>query len=71
MRIAIVGSGISGLTSGYLLSRKHDITVYEANDYQNDWDGTNNDGDELPDGTYYVVFDTPDRSLNNFIDLRR
>ncbi|GEA11914.1 hypothetical protein KUL49_22890 [Alteromonas sp. KUL49] len=32
-RIAIVGTGISGLTSAYLLNRKHDITVYEANDY--------------------------------------
>ncbi len=32
-RIAIVGSGISGLTSAYLLSRQHDITLFEANDY--------------------------------------
>ena len=32
-RIAIVGSGISGLTAAYLLGRKHDITVFEANDY--------------------------------------
>ena len=33
MRIAIVGAGISGLTSAYLLHRKHDITVFESNDY--------------------------------------
>ena len=32
-RIAIVGSGISGLTAAYLLSRRHDITVFEAKDY--------------------------------------
>lgn len=32
-RIAIVGSGISGLTSAYLLSRNHNITVFEAEDY--------------------------------------
>ena len=32
-RIAIIGSGISGLTCAYLLSREHDITVFEANDY--------------------------------------
>lgn len=32
-RIAIVGSGISGLTSAWLLHRQHDITVFEANDY--------------------------------------
>jgi len=33
MRIAIVGSGISGLVSALLLSREHDVTVYEAEDY--------------------------------------
>ncbi|GIU41765.1 amine oxidase [Shewanella sairae] len=32
-RIAIVGSGISGLTSAHILSKKHDVTVFEANDY--------------------------------------
>ena len=29
-RIAIVGSGISGLTAAYLLARSHEIAVYEA-----------------------------------------
>jgi uncharacterized protein len=33
MRIAIVGSGISGLGAAWLLSRTHDVTVFEANDY--------------------------------------
>ncbi len=33
MRIAVVGSGISGLVCAYLLSRDHDVVVYEANDY--------------------------------------
>mgnify|MGYP001173313913 CR=1 FL=1 len=33
MRIAIIGTGISGLTAAYLLNRKHDITVFEKNDY--------------------------------------
>ena len=31
--IAIVGTGIAGLTSAYLLHRKHQVTVFEANDY--------------------------------------
>lgn len=32
-RIAIIGSGISGLVCGYKLSPNHDITVFESNDY--------------------------------------
>ena len=31
--IAIIGSGISGLTSAYLLSQKHQVTVFEKNNY--------------------------------------
>ena len=33
MKIAIIGTGISGLTTAYLLSDSHDLTVFEKNDY--------------------------------------
>ena len=33
MRIAIVGTGISGMVAAYLLSDDHDVVVFEANDY--------------------------------------
>jgi len=33
MRIAIIGTGISGMVAASLLHVKHDITVFEANDY--------------------------------------
>ena len=32
MKIAIVGTGIAGLTAAYKLHRQHDVTVYEAAD---------------------------------------
>ena len=33
MRIAVIGSGISGLATAWLLSRKYRVTLYEAQDY--------------------------------------
>lgn len=33
MRIAVVGSGISGLASAWLLSRRHTVSLFEANAY--------------------------------------
>ena len=31
--IAIIGSGISGISAAYLLSNKHNITLFEKNNY--------------------------------------
>lgn len=33
MRIAVVGSGIAGLASAWLLSRQHEVVLFEGNDY--------------------------------------
>jgi uncharacterized protein len=33
MKIAIIGTGISGMVAAYLLSEEHALTVFEANDY--------------------------------------
>lgn len=32
-KIAVVGGGIAGIASAWLLSKKHEVTLFEANDY--------------------------------------
>lgn len=47
MRIAVVGAGVAGLHAAWRLSREHEVTLYEANDYAGghtatvdvEWDG--------------------------------
>ncbi len=31
--VAMVGSGVAGIVSAYLLQRKHQVTLFEKNDY--------------------------------------
>lgn len=52
MKIAIIGGGISGLTTAHLLCGEHEITLFEANDYPG---GHTNTLDVTSDGTSYAV----------------
>ena len=70
MRVAIIGGGVSGLVTGYRLHEKHDITLFEANDYigghTNTIDVENEEGHFAVD-TGFIVFN--DRTYPNFIAL--
>ena len=70
MRVAVVGTGISGMVSAYLLSENHDITVFEVNDCIGGH--THTVGVAGPDGplgvdTGSIIFN--DRTCLNFIRL--
>lgn len=70
MKIAIIGSGIAGLTSAYLLNRHHEITVFEAGDWVGGHTHTVNvtvDGKSYAVDTGFIVFN--DWTYPNFIRL--
>lgn len=59
MKLAIIGSGISGLGIAYLLHKHHDITIYEKNDYIGGHSRTvdvNIQGKIIPVDTGFIVF---------------
>jgi predicted NAD/FAD-binding protein len=69
-RIAIIGSGISGLTSAYLLSQKHNVTVFEKNDRIGGHTATvdiEKAGQKYAIDTGFIVFN--DKTYPNFLAL--
>lgn len=60
-RIAIVGTGIAGLTAAYFLQRRYAIEVFEANDYIGGHTNTiivSHRGQPLPVDTGFIVYNT-------------
>jgi len=45
--------------------------VYDKDNYNNEWNGQNNAGEDLPNGTYFVIFESGDKEVNTYVDLRR
>jgi predicted NAD/FAD-binding protein len=70
MKIAIIGAGISGLVTAYLLSKDHEITVYEAGNHIGGHTNTilfelNNKNYEIDTG--FIVFNN--KNYPNFVKL--
>lgn len=69
-RIAIVGGGISGLASAWLLAKRHRVTLFEANDYIGGHTNTVDvqlEGLSHPVDTGFLVFN--DKTYPNLIAL--
>lgn len=59
LKIAVVGTGISGLSAAWLLSGRHDVTVYEQSDRIGGHSNTvaaEIDGRRVPVDTGFIVF---------------
>ncbi|MES9993665.1 MAG: FAD-dependent oxidoreductase [Candidatus Thiodiazotropha sp.] len=70
MKIAVIGSGISGLSAAWLLHQKHQITLYEAADYLGGHTHTVDvtlDGATHPVDTGFLVYN--DLTYPNLIKL--
>ncbi len=70
MRIALIGTGISGLTAAWLLSRRHEVTVFEAEPRIGGHTATVDvtvAGQHFAIDTGFIVFN--DRTYPNFIRL--
>lgn len=70
MRIAVVGTGIAGLTSAWLLSRRHEVTVFESEARIGGHTATIDvslDGRDYAIDTGFIVYN--DRTYPNFIRL--
>ncbi len=68
--IAVIGAGVSGLTAAYVLGRKHEVTLFEANNYLGGHTDTQSvvvAGEKIHVDTGFIVYN--DRTYPHFIQL--
>ncbi len=70
---AFVVHGLAGYPNNQItIFNRWGNVVYDRLNYANDWGGENRQGEDLPNGTYFVVLKlSPELTLQNYVDLRR
>ncbi len=72
LRVAVVGTGVSGLSAAWLLNPRHDVTVYEKAGRIGGHSNTVSislDGAEVPVDTGFIVFNSA--TYPNFVEMLR
>lgn len=66
-KVAVIGSGISGISSAWFLSQKHEVTLFEKNPtlggHTNTIDITLPGGNKIPVDTGFIVYNEPNYPL--------
>jgi gliding motility-associated-like protein len=66
--------GLDGYASNqFVVFNRWGNVVYDRLNYRNDWTGDNSQGEQLPDGTYFVILTLNEgaKTLQTYVDLRR
>ena len=76
LNIAVIGSGISGLSAAWLLNQAHDVTVFEKNNYIGGHSHTvvaDDNFGRIPIDTGFIVYNEMNypnlTALFNFLDV--
>jgi gliding motility-associated-like protein len=61
------------IKNDFIVYNRWGIIVYEKSNYQNTWNGVGDDGNPLPDGTYFILLkiDAQEKVYKTYVDLRR
>ena len=60
-----------GETNEIVIFNRWGNEIYRETNYRNDWQGVNQNGEPLPEGTYFVVFTSDGKTYSTYVDLRR
>ena len=72
-KFVIVGLNYNDFVNNLIVFNRWGNKVFEVENYQNDWGGTNQKGEDLAEGTYFIILKVSNDILdyNGYLDIRR